>query len=162
MTLHDRFVQVMGHIDAERQELILTPTGTDKRPDSSKNAKTIRHDLKSVRVSTIDSKNQRLVCQAKRHFGLYVISKHNYRILYFLTHEEMLAAMDLLIRVGQKFEHRADQHEVYGAQPDTENTVLDHQIVRHRVTREKFLKKVIPHDAPDYIAYQGYSELQIL
>ena len=70
--------------------------------------------------------------------------------------------MDLLIRVGQKFESRADQYEVYGAQPDSDNTVLAHQIVRHRVTREKVLMKVIPHDAPDYIANQGLTELQIL
>ena len=63
----------------------------------------------------------------------------------------MLSAMDLLLRVGQKFKSRADQYEVIRTQSaDTDNTVLDHQIVRHRKTNEKFLMKVIPHDAPDY------------
>ena len=61
----------------------------------------------------------------------------------------MLSAMDLLLRIGQKFKSRADQYEVIGAQSDSDNTVLDHQIVRHRKTNEKFLMKVIPHDAPD-------------
>ena len=58
--------------------------------------------------------------------------------------------MDLLLRVGQKFQSRADQYEVVETQSDTDTTVLNHQIVRHRKTREKFLMKVIPHDAPDY------------
>ena len=72
----------------------------------------------------------------------------------------MLSAMDLLLRVGQRFKSRADQYEVFETQPDTADvTVLDHQIVRHRVTREKFLLKVIPHDAPDYIRYQARAEI---
>ena len=164
MTLNDRFVQVTGYIDEKRHELILTPpTGTDSSPESSKSAKIIRHDLKTIRICSIDTKSQRLVCQAKRHFGLYIMSKEGYRKLYFMTHDQMLAALDLLLSVGQKFKSRADQYEVVETQPDTADvTVLDHQIVRHRLTREKFLLKVIPHDAPDYIRYQAKAEVQTL
>ena len=74
----------------------------------------------------------------------------------------MLSAMDILLRVGQKFKSRVDQYEVVDTQSDTGITVLDHQIVRHRKTHEKFLMKVIPHDAPDYISSQGKAEIQAL
>ena len=74
----------------------------------------------------------------------------------------MLSAMDLLLRVGQRFKSRADQYEVISTQSDTDITVLDHQIVRHKKTNEKFLMKVIPHDAPDYTVNQGNAEIQAL
>ena len=104
MTLNDRFVQVTGFIDEERQELILTPIGgatdTTSPAESSQNSKMIRHDLKAIRVASIDTKTQRLICQAKRHFCLNITSREGYRKLYFLTHDQMLAAMDLLLCVG--------------------------------------------------------------
>ena len=112
MTLNDRFVQLNCYIDEEQQELILTPTGADSSPESSQGAKMIRHDLKAIRIVSIDTETQRLACQAKRHFGLNIMSKEGYRKLYFLTHDQMLAAMDLLLCVGQKFKSRADQYEV--------------------------------------------------
>ena len=55
MTANDRFVQVMAHIDEERQELILTQTSTDESPETSISAKAIRHDFKTIRVSSIDT-----------------------------------------------------------------------------------------------------------
>ena len=126
MTANDRFVQVTAHIDEELQELILTPSSTDTSPESSTSAKAIRHDCKTIRVSSIDTKTQRFVCQAKRHFGLNIMSKIGYRKLYFLTYEQMLSAIEFLIRVGQKFKSRADQYEVIETQSDTDNTVLYH------------------------------------
>ena len=153
----------MGYVDEKQQELILTQTITETRPESSKSAKMIRYDLKDIRVSSIDTKTQWLVCQAKRHFCLNITSKQGYRKLYFLTHDQMLAAIDLFLRVGQKFKSRADQYEVVDTQSDTaDRTVLDHQIVRHRVTFEKFLMKVLPHDAPDFISNQGKAEIHTL
>ena len=146
MTEENRLVQVTGQIDEEHEELILAPAYTDKSPDFS----AIRHDFKTVRVSSIDTQTQRLECQAKRHYALNIVSRTSFRKLYFLTYDKMLSAMDLLLRVGQKFQSRADQYEVVETQSDTDTTVLNHQIVRHRKTREKFLMKVIPHDAPDY------------
>ena len=78
------------------------------------------------------------------------MSKISFRKLYFLTYEKMLFAMDILLRVGQKFKSRVDQYELLDTQSNTDSTVLDHLIVRHRKTHEKFIMKVIPHDAPDY------------
>ena len=65
-------------------------------------------------MTSIDSVKKRLTSPSHQLSGLHLTTKEGYRKLLFLSHEEMLAASDYLIRVGQKFERRADQYEIIG------------------------------------------------
>ena len=44
----------------------------------------------------------------------------------------------------------------------TDETILQHFVVKHRVTHERFIMKAIPHDEPDCFASQARAELQAL
>ena len=81
----------------------LPGAGVDK---SVKQIQDIQLDLRSARVTSADSVNKRVMCTAKRHFGLQLYSNKGYRKLYFLTYEQMLAAADHLICTGQQFKSR--------------------------------------------------------
>ena len=74
----------------------------------------------------------------------------------------MLAAIDTVLRVGQSFERKADQYEIIGLPSPAVETVLEQKIVRHRVTGEKFIMKVIPHDAPKFLDEQARAEILAL
>ena len=55
----------------------------------------------------------------------------------------MLAAVDFILVEGQNFENRSVQYNVV----DRLNPVIfDRLVVKHRVTKQKFLMKKIPHD----------------
>ena len=56
----------------------------------------------------------------------------------------MLAAVDFILVEGQNFENRSVQYNVV----DRLNPVIfDKLVVKHKITKEKFLMKMIPHDA---------------
>ena len=82
--------------------------------------KTIRHDLRCNRITSIDSEEERCICPSRQYFGLHLTSKTGYRKLYFQDYEEMLAAAELLLRAGQGFEKRIDQYEVLGMSPNAQ------------------------------------------
>ena len=95
----------IGHIDEERRELSLIETRSGSttsglKPAKLKCVRKIRHDLRSLRVTSIDSEKRRLTCPTHRLFGLHLTSNDGYRKLLFPSHEELLTAVDLLTRVG--------------------------------------------------------------
>ena len=113
-------------------------------------------------VTSIDSSGtQRFTCPAKRHFVINLTSQAGIRKLFFLSHDQMLSALDLLIRVGQKFARRADQYQVIDQKLSGE-VVLRRKVVIHKLTRQKYILKTIPHDAPHCIAEQAKSEILAL
>ena len=60
----------------------------------------------------------------------------------------MSQAIDFLIRHGQQLKRRKDQYKVLGSgQQQLDKLVLDRHIVKHRITQEKLIMKIIPNDA---------------
>ena len=59
----------------------------------------------------------------------------------------MIEAVNFLVVKGQKFKSREDQYKVKDKMPDT--LVLERLIVRHRITKERLVMKVIRTDAQD-------------
>ena len=57
----------------------------------------------------------------------------------------MVDAARFLIYQGQKFEKRQDQYKIVERIPNT--LVLERLLVKHKITREKLLMKIIPNDA---------------
>ena len=161
MTNTCRFLQFLGQIDEENHELILTPSSSCITEADTRCVQTIRHDLMGLSVTSIDSKAQRFTCAAKRHFVITLTFQEGIRKLFFLSHDQMLSALDVLIRVGQKFARRADQYQVIDQKLSGE-VVLKHKVVIHRLTRQKHILKTIPHDAPQCIAEQARSEILAL
>ena len=95
--------------------------------ESGKEIAEMRHDLRSFRVASVDSKDERFLCSSRRHFGLLLQSKIGFRNLYFLTYEHMLSTVELLILEGQKFKDRAVQYRVIGQLPG--HVILERKIV---------------------------------
>ena len=123
ITADNRFQQCLGRIDDHQ----LVMTAASAFQESVKGIVEMRHDLRSFRVASVDSEGKRFLCSSKRHFGLLLQSKIGFRKLYFLTYEQMLSAVELLILKGQKFKDRAAQYRVVGQLPG--HIILERKIV---------------------------------
>ena len=77
-----------------------------------------------------------------------------------MTFEQMAEAVDFLVLQGQRFKRRVDQYKVLGSLPGT--LVLERLLVRHRITKEKLIMKVIRYDTQDELKMQAQEELQAL
>ena len=117
-------------------------------------------DLRSLRISSIDSESQRFLCKQERHFGLQFVSKFGQRKLYFLSHAQMVGTLNFILLKGQKFKKREDQYKIIDSIPM--NLVHERFIVKHRVTHEKFLMKIITDEAAEEIKLQVNTELLAL
>ena len=71
----------------------------------------------------------------------------------------MTAAIDFMLLHGQNFAQREFQYRVID---NLEKYILGRQIVKHKVTKEKFVMKMIPYDAPYQIKKQAERELLAL
>ena len=58
----------------------------------------------------------------------------------------MLAGVEFLLREGQNFARRADQYKKCGCLPN--KLTLKRYVVKHRITNEKFLMKVVKSSMP--------------
>ena len=77
-----------------------------------------------------------------------------------MTFEQMAEAVDFLVLQGQRFKRREEQYKVFGSVPGT--LILEQLLVRHRITKEKFIMKVIRNDTQVELKMQGQAELQAL
>ena len=74
-------------------------------------SETISHDLRSVRVSSIDSPTQKYLCKSGRHFSLVLHMAEGYRKVYFTTYEQMAIGVEYLLKRGQNLAKRIDQYQ---------------------------------------------------
>ena len=123
----------------------LEPMSSPKKGSSTvDNQKSVVHDLRTHRVSSIDSATQRLLCKSSRHFCAKVESRSGFRKIYFLSYQHMVDAIDFILLHGQSFSKRDFQ---YNLVESLDPYICERSIVKHRVTKDKLLMKVIPHDA---------------
>ena len=90
----------------ESQESVSSP----KKGASFVDPKPVVHDLRTHRVSSIDSVNQRLLCKSNRHFCVKIESREGFRKLYFLTYQHMIDAVDFMLFHGQNISRREFQY----------------------------------------------------
>ena len=120
----------------------------------------IRHDLRVCSFSSIDTPTGKFICKKSRHYGLTLSTKQGYRKIYFLSYEHLQIGIDFLVCQGQRFTSREDQYKIVGDYPDS---IMDNKmIVAHRLTKERFLMKLISHGAPIETKLQAKAELQAL
>ena len=72
----------------------------------------------------------------------------------------MSAAAEFITRKGHRFPSRVHQYKIVGSDPS--GVVLENHLVKNRLTRQKFIMKVIPHDCLPEIRAQVMHELQAL
>ena len=85
---NNRFVQFSARINTERNRLILTQASCSHSGSPVKlSSNTISHDLDDLRVTSIDTETERLICPAKRHFGMKLTTNTGYRKLFFPSHD---------------------------------------------------------------------------
>ena len=110
---HSHYLQYsMNVLETDSTKLVLTRNsasggnGDDALDDENR---VLMHDLRSWRVTSVDSENKRVLCPQRRFYGLILLShEQGHRKLYFLTHEQMVNAADFLITHSQRFQTRLD------------------------------------------------------
>ena len=147
----------------DKHQLVLQsqePVSSPKKGSSFvESLKPVVHDLRTHRVSSIDSVNQRLLCKSNRHFCAKIESREGFCKLYFLTYQHLDDAVSFMLLHGQNISRREFQYKLVER---LEPQIIERSIVKHRVTKDKLLMKVIPHDAPSQIKEQAHREILAL
>lgn len=79
----------------------------------------IKHVLSELHITSIDTAEKKVLCKSRRHFGMTLTTVNGHRRLYFLSHQMMLEAIDVLLR-AQGFKKRIAQYKFQKKLPDNE------------------------------------------
>ncbi len=70
----------------------------------------IKHELKTSSITSIDSHERKCLCKSKRHFGALLTNDVGHRKLYFVSIEQMEIAINYILK-AQKFSSRELQYK---------------------------------------------------
>jgi len=68
---------------------------------------TIEHDLMTLKVLSIDSKDKKVFCKSRRHYGVSIVGQSGHRKLYFLSFSNLEMGIEYLLK-AQNFKQRID------------------------------------------------------
>ena len=122
----------------------------------------IEHKLAHARITSVDSREHKILCRQKRHFCITLKDDKTgkNRKLYFMTYDRMLEGASYIL-AAQGFEQRVSQYKVL-KRLSTAESEIELKTVIHRVTREKFLLKQIPLGCSESIRTQMLQEVRVL
>ena len=65
----------------------------------------IKHELETSSITSIDSQERKCLCKSKRHYGALLANSVGHRKLYFVSVEQMDVAINYILK-SQKFTTR--------------------------------------------------------
>ena len=137
----------------ENDQLLLTPNQINKT--------VIYHDLQEIHVVSLDYENEKLNSSDPLPYQCMINQGRQFRSLFFGSLQEMKVVMNFIMHCQNLTAERSDQYK-HLCRLDLHSLVGEYSVVKHRLTQEKFICKMISKTADNWQIELIRQEIEVL